>query len=146
MKKLTFGLILIGLTVVGYFGYQYFFSKKFHIAGSITLDPSLEYRAKRPNTVLFLVAKNTAGIPVAVKRMINPQFPLNFEMGPEDLILPGYTWTGPLQIEVLVNNHGHAGVVLTGDLAGFYPTIVASGNESISITIDKILNKVNPRS
>ncbi|MBI4056039.1 MAG: hypothetical protein HY399_00625 [Elusimicrobia bacterium] len=147
MKKLiwvaSFTSVLVG---IGFFVTQKLFSHNFHITGTIGLDPNLESRAKRPNTVLFLIAKNHAGIPVAVKRIINPQFPLKFEIDSEDLVLPGGSWTGPLHVEVLVNNHGHAGVILPGDLTGSHSTLVATGSTPISITVDKVLNKPDPHS
>src|SRR3954463_1701070 len=59
------------------------------ITGTVNVAPALLGRAQNPNTVLFIVARNAGGVPVAVREIVNPAFPCKFSIGPADLILPG---------------------------------------------------------
>ena len=39
----------------------------------MTIASSLQSRAPKQNAVLFIVAKNLGGVPVAVRHMVNPR-------------------------------------------------------------------------
>lgn len=99
----------------------------------------MQKRTQGPNTVLIIVAANAGGIPVAVKRVINPKLPLHYRMGYEDLVLPGPVWKGPLTIRVFVNSHGKVGTVERGDLRGSYRGPVYTGERHVDIVIDEEL-------
>ena len=109
----------------------------FHLSGSITVSPRLRRKAEQPNTVLFVVATNLAGVPIAVQRIINPPFPLSYHMKNEDLVLPGPVWHGPLQVRVFVNTHGKVGISLRGDLAGEHRDAARSGDRSVDVVVDR---------
>jgi hypothetical protein len=110
---------------------------RFSLTGSITVAPRLSHRAEQPNTVLFVVASNAAGVPVAVQRIINPSFPLTYRMRNEDLVLPGPVWHGALTIRVFVNTHGQAGVTMKGDLTGSHRATARSGERGVDVVIDR---------
>jgi hypothetical protein len=135
-KRLVF-LLLLGVTaaLVAYGCFQ-ISEKKFQVSGSITASVHILQKIQRPNTVLFIVATNSGGVPVAVKRIINPQLPVEYHLDNEDLILPGPVWNGPLRIKVHVNTHGKVGLTIHGDLVGTYPGSVYSGEQNVHIVID----------
>lgn len=113
------------------------FSKDFRISGTITIASHLQGRAPKNNAVLFIVAKNMGGVPVAVRRIVNPQFPVSFSLTEEDLLVPGSRPKGPLLLQVQMNTHGNVGMPARGDLEGTRPDPVRSGERGVHIVIDK---------
>jgi hypothetical protein len=114
------------------------FSNTFRVSGDITLSPRLSHRTIPANTTLFIVATNSASIPVAVKKIIDPKLPLHYRMDSEDLVLPGENWKGPLTIKVYINSHGKIGQPASGDLGGSYRSPVFPPESFVSIVIDEV--------
>ena len=108
----------------------------FKVSGTITIASNLQRRAPEINSVLFIIAKNRGGIPVAVRRVVNPQFPVSFTLTPEDLIVPQPASGEPLILEVEMNTHGNVGSPVRGDLEGQHPGPVNSGSH-VDIVIDR---------
>jgi hypothetical protein len=118
MKKILFLLFFACIMLVSaYIVYPFALRAVFSVSGAAEITPALADRARKPNTMLFLVAKNESGVPVAVKKIINPSFPQFFQMNPADLILPDVL-TKNLYLEAFLNNHGELGVFRSGDLKG----------------------------
>ena len=118
MKKPIFLLFLLSLPVVSwYFVYPFALRALFLVQGTAQITSDLAERAARPNTMLFLVAKNEDGVPVAVQKIINPVFPLDFQLTPSDLIMPDIL-TNKVYLEAFLNNHGQLGALKSGDLTG----------------------------
>lgn len=88
---------------------------------------------------MFIVAKNLGGVPLAVKRIVNPQFPVAYTLDADDLVVPGTRPRDALKVEVEMNTHGNVGSPVRGDLAGAYPEPVYSGDRSVHIVIDRQL-------
>lgn len=108
------------------------------ISGTVSVNAELKSRASQPNMVLFVVAKNPAGIPFAVEKIINPVFPQSFHLGPEELVLPGSGWEGPFELTAQLNTHGILGSPRTGDLGTAHPSAARAGDQGILLAIDKI--------
>ncbi|NNN05809.1 MAG: hypothetical protein HKL90_07895, partial [Elusimicrobia bacterium] len=47
-------------------------SGNFRLAGTVDLSPRLRARAPKQNAMLFVVAENAGGVPVAIERIVNP--------------------------------------------------------------------------
>jgi hypothetical protein len=109
----------------------------FELSGKITVPARLQKRTEAYNTVLFVVASNAAGVPIAVARIVNPQFPLAYQMKTENLVLPGPVWKGKLSVKACINAHGKVGVIERGDLVGTHPGQVYSGTRGVNIVIDR---------
>lgn len=73
------------------------FSRPGPLSGTVNVAPALLGKAMSPNAVVFVVARNKGGVPVAVRRIVNPNFPCHFTIGPGDLILPG-AWSKDLTL------------------------------------------------
>ncbi|MBI3554278.1 MAG: hypothetical protein HY077_17410 [Elusimicrobia bacterium] len=112
-------------------------AREFRVSGTITVAAHLQSKVPRTNSVLFVVAKNAGGVPVAVRRVVNPQFPVDYELRSEDLIVPGGEPAGPLILEVEMNTHGNVGAPVKGDLRGAHPDKVFSGERGVHIVIDR---------
>ena len=109
----------------------------FSFSGSITAPPPIQKLTERPNLVLYVVATNSGGVPVAVKKIVNPRLPIHYRMTADDLILPGDIWDGPLTVTVVVNNHGTLGVSKPGDLRGTHRGLIRSGARHVDIVINQ---------
>jgi hypothetical protein len=140
MKKLTFILLL---AVTGFFGYVKYpevwykvLHKGINISGTIDIAPRLEAKADRPNTTCFVVIKNSDEIPLAIKRFVNPSFPLKFSINNEDMLL-SKVWGDPLKIEVQVNNHGKVGTLEPGDMYGELEKPLGFYAKNVRVNVDR---------
>lgn len=78
------------------------------IRGRVELGPGV---TAAPGSVLFLIARRdaaAAGPPLAVERVDATSFPLEFELGPDDMMLAGQPWTGPLWLTARLDSDGNA--------------------------------------
>lgn len=128
---LPFGALLFGLAACG--------RGEFRVSGTITIASHLRHSLPQANAVLFVIAKNRGGVPVAVRRIVNPQFPVSFTMAPEDLLVPELKDSGALRLEVQMNTHGNVGAPVKGDLGGAYSDAVRAGVRGVHIVIDRQL-------
>jgi cytochrome c-type biogenesis protein CcmH len=109
------------------------------IRGRIVLAPALAGRVPA-GAVLFLVARaSEGGPPVAVKRVADPRFPLDFELGPGDRMLEGVPFTGPFELVVRVDADRNAATREPGDLQGASPSRVPAGSDDVELVIDTVL-------
>jgi hypothetical protein len=110
----------------------------FRLSGTVDIAPRLRDRAPKTNAMLFVVAENEGRVPVAVRRIVNPDFPAAFAMGPEDLLVPAVRRREPLKIHVEMNTHGDVGRPQPGDLEGDAPGLVVSGAAGIKVVVDRV--------
>ncbi len=65
-----------------------------------------------PDAVLFITARSSAaqgkGPPLAVRRVAQPAFPLEFELGPQNRMIKEMPWTGPLDVSARLDLDGNA--------------------------------------
>ena len=64
-----------------------------------------------PGSVLFVIARKQgvqAGPPLAVARIGEPQFPQVFELGQDQVMMPGLRFEGPLSITARLDSDGNA--------------------------------------
>jgi hypothetical protein len=110
----------------------------FRLSGSVDIAPKLRARAPTTNAMLFIVAENAGGVPVAVHRIVNPEFPAEFKMTPEDLLLPAVRGREPLKVHAEMNTHGDIGKPRPGDLEGDAPGVVQPGASGVAVVLDRI--------
>ena len=110
---------------------------EFRLSGTVTIASALQRRAPRDNAVMFIIARNRGGVPVAVQRIVNPQFPVKFNFKQEDLIMPEVPADMPLDIDIEMNTHGRLGQPQKGDLGGRHPSPVYPGERRIHIVVDR---------
>jgi hypothetical protein len=90
--------------------------------------------------VLFIIAKNAGGVPVAVHRIVNPDFPAPFKMSPQDLLVPGIRRHERLTIVARLNAHGILSAPKPGDLEGrSSPDAARPGDHGVKLRLDKAL-------
>lgn len=110
----------------------------FKLSGEVDIAPALAPRAARENAVLFVVARNDGGVPLAVHRIVNPSFPARFDMGPQDLLVPGIRRQENLHLSVELNTHGNLGQPRPGDLAGRLEGAVRPGARGVRLRLETI--------
>jgi hypothetical protein len=136
LKKLLWLLLAVGAGLAFWrFGYTASLRYFFKIGGTIKLSGGAPAAALPANSMLFVIAKNDSGVPVAVKKIINPAFPLDFEITPSNLIMPDLL-TRRVYLEAFVNTHGRLGIVRKGDLKGEYKDPVTVFRKDISIQLE----------
>ena len=101
------------------------------------MSPYLQNKAPHGNDVLFIIAKNKGGIPVAVRRVVNPLFPVEFSLNADDLIVPGAQPKEPLWLQAQLNTHGKAGAAVKGDFEGVLHDPIRPGKRRVRIIIDR---------
>ena len=106
---------------------------RFNISGTVTVPEA-------DNNSCAIIVKNEADVPVAIKRVVNPKFPLAFTMGEEDLLAANLD--GNLKLEVQINNHGQLGVVKQGDIFGSADGAIKPNAKNVTIAADKTLGRV----
>lgn len=107
------------------------------IAGTIRV--AREVAAQVPKgAVLFLIARNgQGGPPVAVERIADPVFPMRFSIGPEDRMIQGIPFAGPLHLIARLDSDGNAMTHSPADLQGVTPQPVQPGAAGVEIVIDQ---------
>ncbi|MBI4060735.1 MAG: hypothetical protein HY403_04825 [Elusimicrobia bacterium] len=111
----------------------------FRLSGKVEIAPQLEARAPKTNSVLFVIAQNGGGVPLAVHRIVNPEFPAAFAMSPQDLLVPGIRRNEHLTIVARLNAHGTLDAPKPGDLEGRRPEPAHPGDRGVTVRLDKSL-------
>ena len=111
------------------------------IRGRIVVAPELT-KDVRSDSVLFLIARagaGGAGPPLAVRRFSTPRFPLEFEIGPENVMIPSMRFEGAIQLTARLDSDGNAMTRLPGDLQGAMAAPLAPGAAGAVLTLDQKL-------
>jgi len=111
----------------------------FHLSGVVEIPPVLEARAPKTNSVLFVIAENSGGVPLAVHRIVNPEFPAASNMSPQDLLVPGIRRNERLTIVARLNAHGTLGAPKAGDLEGRRLEPARPGQNGVRVRLEKVL-------
>ena len=111
----------------------------FRLTGTVEILPGLESRVPKTNSVLFIIARNAGGVPVAVHRIVNPEFPARFSMAPQDLLVPGIRRHEHLTLSAQLNAHGNLGKQKPGDIEGRGANPAHPGDRSVRVLLDKAL-------
>lgn len=109
----------------------------FSLSGKIEVADRLLKTAQATNVSCSIVAKNEADVPIAIKRIVNPKFPLDFNIDKNDLLLDSYN--GNIKLEVQINSHGNLGVLHRGDIFGEADGVYTSGQSNILLVADKMI-------
>jgi len=109
------------------------------IQGVVTVAPALAKKITPENTV-YIIAKPEMGPPLAVKKMTNVAFPLDFALTDADSMMPGMKWDGTVKIVARIDKDGAANPLSAGDLWGEVLNNKSQA-EKVAIVIDKEFTK-----
>lgn len=110
----------------------------FRLTGTVEISPELVTRAPKTNSVLFIVAQNAGGVPLAVSRIVNPEFPTSFSMGSRDLLVPEIRSDELLTVSAQLNAHGNLGKPVAGDLDGRAARPARPGDRGVRLLLDRV--------
>ena len=134
MKKILFIIIFVAISYASSVVlYPHVLKKLCNVSGTISIAKK---HKKKPNAMLFIVLKNKGNIPVAIKKVINPSFPLDFNLNVNDLIMPDLL-SKKLYIEAYLNNHGVLGKSKTGDMLGKLQKPIFINSKNIEISLNR---------
>ena len=111
------------------------------IRGSVSVAKEVAGRAPA-GAVLFLVARRDGGgPPVAVQRIANPRFPLEFSLGPGDRMIQTIPFAGELQISARLDADGNALSRQPGDLEGRAAAAASPGATGVAVVLDEVMGE-----
>ncbi|WP_428897509.1 hypothetical protein Dip518_001300 [Parelusimicrobium proximum] len=139
MKNFITFLMLCFLVFLGVNTYKGIHQEHFAITGEVQVPERLKKSAEGTNNTCSIIVKNEADVPVAIKRVINPTFPLAFNISKEDFFVP--EWEGKIKIDVEINNHGNLGVFKAGDIFGSADGTYEPNAKNIVVTADKMTGR-----
>ncbi len=108
------------------------------VEGSVMLDPKAVKQVSE-RAVLFLYARPRGvegGPPLAVKRINVYQFPMEYSLGPADVMVEGVEFEGPLTLTARLDMDGNAKSA-PGDVLGKIE--VEPGNKKADILLDEVV-------
>lgn len=109
------------------------------ISGRIEL-PS-ELAGERPaGAVLFVIARRqgqAGGPPMAVLRIPDPSFPVEFEIGPGDVMIPSMPFAGPVSLTARLDADGNAMTRGESDLASGEATALEPGATGVQLVLGR---------
>ena len=106
----------------------------------VSLDPALEGEVPGDG-VLFVIARKAGAVggpPLAVVRTPGPAFPAKFEIGQDNVMIPGLRFEGPLDLTARLDVDGNAMTRMAGDFQGTLADPVEPGAE-VEIVLDQRL-------
>jgi len=110
------------------------------ITGTVALDPKLKPPGSVPeNAYLFIYARARGvqgGPPLAVKLEKNVRFPFKFQLGPDDIMMPGVDFSGDVTLIARLDQDGNA-KTSPGDMEGYIPATV--GDKDVTVMLDKFI-------
>jgi hypothetical protein len=107
------------------------------ISGVIELAPTAA-AAAGPGKVLFIVARPegaTGGPPTAAVRIVDPVFPVEFEIGPADVMMPNARFEGRMTLTARLDSDGNAMTREAGDLETAPIDSVIPGTTGIALQL-----------
>lgn len=140
MKKIFISVAAVSVAVCAFCLVRTVSEGRFNLSGTVTVPERLARQAEADNNSCAIIVKNAADVPVAIKRVVNPKFPLQFSMGEDDLLTASLD--GELKVEVQINNHGQLGVVKQGDIFGAAKTPVKANAKDVVVQADQTLGRV----
>ena len=112
------------------------------ISGKITIDPKLKDQID-PQAALFIIARpagSAGGPPLAVKKIDKPNFPLNYSLSQENVMMQGTPFTGKINISVRLDKDGNPTTRTPGDMTGEYKKNPAEiGTKNADVVLDQVM-------
>lgn len=136
LKRFFWAALLAAAVFAGWrYGYQAALKYFFMVSGSVTVTEEVAGALPGANGMLFVVARNERGVPVAVAKIINPRFPAEFTLTPSSLIMPDLLTTR-VYLEAALNTHGQLGSFRKGDLRGERPERAYFISKDLQVRLD----------
>lgn len=92
-----------------------------------------------PERILFLIARPAGAVggpPLAVVRVPAPVFPLDFEIGPDDVMIPTMRFEGAIELTARLDGDGNASTKAEGDRETASATAVVPGAVGVELRLE----------
>jgi hypothetical protein len=92
-----------------------------------------------PDRILFLIARPAGAVggpPLAVVRVPAPTFPLDFEIGPADVMIPTMRFEGQIELTARLDGDGNASTRAEGDRETATATAVVPGATGVELRLE----------
>lgn len=109
------------------------------ISGEIRLAENLAM-ARPDNGILFVIARPQGarrGPPLAVLRIPNPSFPLDFTIGPENVMIPSMTFAGAISLSARLDEDGNAMTRTAGDISSETKEPLSPGDTGVTLLLSE---------
>lgn len=109
------------------------------IAGTIDIAPELAGAAPAGG-ILFIIARPqgaVGGPPLAVVRVPDPSFPLSFQVGPENVMIPSMQFRGPISLSARLDADGNAMTKGAEDLSSATESALSPGATGVQLLLSE---------
>lgn len=109
------------------------------ISGRILLAPELK-DARPGGGILFVIARPQGargGPPLAVLRIPDPSFPLDFTIGPENVMIPSMRFEGAISLSARLDADGNAMTRGAGDISSETQEPLSPGEGGVELLLSK---------
>ena len=109
------------------------------IEGRIQLAPEL-VDSSPPGAVLFVIARPRGargGPPLAVLRIPSPEFPLDFKIGPENVMIPSMRFEGEISLSARLDADGNAMTRGAEDIASATLEPLSPGETGVALLLSE---------
>jgi hypothetical protein len=106
------------------------------VRGTIRVDSDPD---ASPERILFLIARPAGAVggpPLAVVRIPEPVFPLDFEIGPADVMIPTMRFEGAIELTARLDGDGNASTRAEGDRETASATAVVPGAVGVELRLE----------
>lgn len=109
------------------------------IEGRIEIAPELAM-ARPDGGVLFVIARPDGargGPPLAVLRIPSPEFPLEFSIGPENVMIPSMQFQGAITLSARLDADGNAMTRGAGDISSAPQASLSPGSQGVVLMLSE---------
>src|SRR4029077_3589616 len=109
------------------------------LSGKILIKDELKAKVVPGDTIFVIARKAAAGPPLAVVKMTPSAFPISYSLSQQNVMMPGMSFDGDVDITVRIDKDGDAMTKNPGDLFGKTQKPVTVGANNADVTIDTML-------
>ena len=109
------------------------------IRGVVRVAPALAEKAKGKAAIFIIARGKQPGPPLAVMRILNPRFPLEFTMGEQNVMMQGMAFAGEVSLIAKLDGDGKVGTQ-PGDIFGGARGPVQVGARGVEIVLSQEAN------
>lgn len=106
------------------------------IRGVVRVAPALAEKAKGKAAIFIIARGKQPGPPLAVMRILNPRFPLEFSMGEQNVMMQGVAFAGEVSLIAKLDADGKVGTQ-PGDIFGGARGPVQVGARGVEIVLSQ---------
>lgn len=106
------------------------------IRGVVRVAPALADKAKGKAAIFIIARGKQPGPPLAVMRILNPRFPLEFTMSEQNVMMQGVAFTGEVRLIAKLDGDGKVGTQ-PGDIFGGARGPVQVGARGVEIVLSQ---------